>query len=362
MRVGGPRPTRLPVLRLGLVALLCVIALGGTAVARVPADAHAGAGGQRFPGTGCPAFPSDNVWNTPISGLPVDPRSAAWLAHMTAGSTFLHPDYGPAGGEARPYGISWQVTRPHPTFTPVRFRDASQSDRGPYPFSARTPIEGGPNATGDRHALMVDPGTCTLYELYDAHYHAADRSTAGSGAIWNLRSNRLRPAGWTSADAAGLPILPGLINYHEVISGRIDHAIRVTAETTSTRYLWPARHEAGSTASPDYPPMGARFRLRRRFRLAVARCANVCQTVVTAMKTYGLILADNGSNWYFGGTADRRWTDTMVDQLKAIPADAFQAVDERCLAVAPNSGQARQPGTPAYVHACRERSAARAGS
>ena len=254
-------------LRLGLVALLCVIALGGAAGARVPADAQAGAAGPRLPGTGCPAFPSDNVWNTAISGLPVDPRSAAWLTHMAAGSTFLHPDYGPAGGGARPYGISWQVTRPHPRFARVRFQYAGQSDRGPYPFSARTPIEGGPNATGDRHALMVDPATCVLYELYDAHYHPNNASTAGSGAIWNLRSNRLRPAGWTSADAAGLPILPGLVNYDEVMSGQIDHAIRVTAQTTSTRYLWPARHQAGSTADPDYPPMGARFRLKAGFRL-----------------------------------------------------------------------------------------------
>jgi hypothetical protein len=362
MRVGRPRPASPPVVRLGLLALLCVIALGGTAVARMPAETHVGVAGPRLPGTGCPAFPSDNVWNTPISELPVDPRSAVWLAHMAAGSTFLHPDYGPAGGGATPYGIAWQVTRPHPTFTRVHFQYASQSDRGPYPFSAGTPIEGGPNATGDRHALMVDPATCVLYELYDAHYHPGNRSTAGSGAIWNLRSNRLRPAGWTSADAAGLPILPGLVNYDEVMSGQIDHAIRFTAQTTSTRYLWPARHEAGSTTSPDDPPMGARFRLKRGFHLPAASCATACQTVITAMKTYGLILADNGSNWYFGGTADRRWTDTMVDQLKQIPADAFQAVDERCLAIAPNSGEARQPGTPTYARACGKRSTARGGS
>jgi hypothetical protein len=339
-------------LLVGLAALRSVIGSDGAAVARLRADAHVAAPGPRVPGTKCPAFPSDNVWNTPIKGLPVDPRSAAWLAHTAAGSTLLHPDYGPAGGGARPYGIPWQVTSRHPAFVRLHFQYASESDRGPYPLSARTPIEGGPNATGDRHALMVDPATCVLYELYDAHYHPNERSTAGSGAIWNLRSDRLRPAGWTSADAAGLPILPGLVNYDEVMSGQIDHAIRFTAQTTSTSYLWPARHEAGSTANPDYPPMGARFRLKAGFRLPASRCARACQVVITAMKTYGLILADNGSNWYFGGTADRRWTFTMVDQLKAIPADAFQAVDERCLIVHPNSGEARQPGTPSYDSAC----------
>jgi hypothetical protein len=352
MRVGSTRSVRLGLLLLGLAALLSLIGSDGPAVARVPADAHVGVPGPRVPGTACPAFPSDNVWNTRINGLPVNPRSAAWLAHMAAGSTLLHPDYGPAGGGARPYGIPWQVTSRHPEFVRVHFQYASESSRGPYPFSVRTPIEGGPNAAGDRHALMVDPGTCVLYELYDAHYHPNGRSTAGSGAIWNLRSDKLRPAGWTSADAAGLPILPGLVNYDEVMSGQIDHAIRLTAQTTSTSYLWPARHEAGSTANPDDPPMGARFRLKAGFRLPESRCARACQVVITAMKTYGLILADNGSNWYFGGTSDRRWTYTMVDQLKQIPADAFQAVDERCLIVHPDSGQARQPGTAAYQSAC----------
>jgi hypothetical protein len=341
--------------RLGLIVFMCVMAATGTAVARLRVDAQGRAGGPQLPGTTCPAFPSDNVWNTPVTRLPVDRRSAAWLAHMAAGSTFLHPDYGPAGGAAPPYGIPWQITRRHQTFVRVHFEYANQSDQGPYPFSLRTPIEGGPDATGDRHALIVDPATCRLYELYDAHYHPHNASTAGSGAIWNLRADRLRPAGWTSADAAGLPILPGLVNYDEVMSGRVDHALRVTAETTSTHHLWPARHQAGSTTNPDYPPMGARFRLKARFTLPPSRCARACQVVITTMKTYGLILADNGSNWYFGGTADRRWTDTMVDQLKHIPADAFQAVDESCLRISPNSGAARQPGTTAYDDACTDR-------
>jgi hypothetical protein len=323
----------------------CLVVL----VLAVPASA-AGGGvrGPTFPGTHCPAFPADNVWNTPISGLPVDPHSSAWLSHMAAGSTLLHPDYGPGG----PYGIPWQITARHPKFVRVTFQYASESDRGPYPFSANTPIEGGQNASGDRHALMVDPATCTLYELYAAYYHPGNRSTAGSGATWDLNSNRLRPATWTSADAAGLPILPGLVNYDEVKAGRIDHAIRFTADTTDTRFVWPARHEAGSVSDASYPPMGARFRLSANFNLPASRCARACQVVIRAMKTYGLILADNGSNWYFQGTEDGRWTYTMVDQLKQIPASAFVAVDESCLMVNRNSGQARQPGTASWSAAC----------
>jgi hypothetical protein len=347
------------------LALLCAFGPSGEAVAgagvggratRTGAgvDARASSPGPVLPGTGCPAFPADNVWNTPVTGLPADRRSSVWMAHMASGSTLLHPDYGPGGG-ASPYGIPWQVTTPDPTLIGVRFLYGDESDPGPYPFSGRTLIEGGAEASGDRHALMVDPATCELYELYDAHYRANGGSTAGSGATWNLRSNRLRPAGWTSADAAGLPILPGLVNYDEVRSGRIAHAIRFTAQATSTSFRWPARHEAGATADPGYPPMGARFRLRASFRLPPSRCARPCQVVVRAMKTYGLILADNGSNWYFQGTADRRWTYTMVDQLKQIPAAAFQAVDERCLMVHPGSAQAWQPGTAGYRRACGER-------
>jgi hypothetical protein len=338
---------------LTLALLFVASGANGGADARTRAVDSASSG-QLLPGTDCPAFPADNVWNTPVTGLPVNPRSGVWLSHMAAGTTFLHPDFGPGGGTS-PYGIPWQITSRHPKLVKLHFLYADESDRGPYPFSAQTPIEGGSAATGDRHALMVDPESCVLYELYDAHLHAGSGSTAGSGAIWNLRSNRLRPAGWTSADAAGLPILPGLVNYDEVKSGHIDHAIRFTAQTTSMKYLWPARHEAGSTGSADYPPMGARFRLKPGFTLPASRCARACQVVLQAMKTYGLILADNGSNWYFSGTTDRRWTYTMVDQLKAIPAASFQAVDERCLMVSPGSGQARQPGTPGFKQACQKR-------
>lgn len=309
--------------------------------------------GTRLPGTNCPAFPADNVWNTPITGLPVNANSANWLASMDSSSTYLHPDYGPSGNPHAPYGIPWQIVPPRTSFTRVAFLYASESYRGLYPLTARTPVEGG----SDRHALMVDPRksatspACALFETWDTHYHPGGKSTAGSGAMWNLDSNALRPAGYTSADAAGLPILPGLVNYNEVAAGAMDHAIRFTAECTQATYLWPARHEAGQSDT-NCPPMGARFRLNASFTLPAADCSAFCQTVLTTMKTYGLVLADNGSNWYFQGTADTRWTYTDVDQLKQIPASDFVAVDESCLMVSPNSGEALQPGTAAFAHAC----------
>jgi hypothetical protein len=318
---------------------------GSTASARIVAPV--------FPGTNCPAFPADNVWNTPITTLPVDANSATWLASMSSATTYLHPDYGPSGNPRSPYGIPWVVVRKNTVFTHLTFQYASESNRRPYPLTASTPIEGG----SDRHALMVDPyrsassASCTLFETYDTYYHAAGRSTAGSGAMWNLRSNSLRPAGFTSADAAGLPILPGLVNFNEVAAHAMNHAIRFTADCTQESYLWPARHEAGQN-NTSCPPMGARFRLNVSFSLPASRCSAFCQTVLATMKTYGLILADNGSNWYFQGTADTRWTYPEVDQLKAIPANQFVAVDESCLMINPNSGQALQPGSTAYQAKC----------
>jgi hypothetical protein len=266
---------------------------------------------------------------------------------MDASQAFLHPDYGPSGNPAQPYGIPWQIVSPSQALVHVSFTYASESDPGPYPLSASTPIENG----SDRHAIMVNPATCDLYELWDTVYEDGGRSTAGSGAIWSLDSNALRPAGWTSADAAGLPILPGLVNYDEVSVGSMDHAIRFTTACTQSAYIWPARHQAGQSNS-DCPPMGARFRLNASFTLPASECSAMCQTVIKTMKTYGLILADNGSNWYFQGTADTRWTYDQVDQLKQIPANQFVAVNESCLMVNSNSGQAYQPGTAGYEKSC----------
>jgi hypothetical protein len=317
------------------------------------AHLDARASGVVLPRTGCPVFPADNVWNTPITTLPVNANNATWLASMGTSTTNLHPDYGPSGNPRQPYGIPWQVVPRRAAFTSIKFLYTSESDRRPYPLTASTPVEGG----SDRHALMVDPRrsphspSCTLFETYDTFYRARGRSTAGSGAVWNLRSNALRPASYTSADAAGLPILPGLVNFDEVASGSMNHAIRFTAQCTQRSFLWPARHEAGQSDT-SCPPMGARFRLNASFTLSAAVCSTFCQTVLTTMKTYGLILADNGSNWYFQGTADTRWTYNDVDQLKQIPANQFVAVDETCLMVSANSGQALQPGTPAYAQSC----------
>ncbi len=326
--------------RWGAAAAVLATALvwGGLALT-VPGAASAG---TPLPGApGCPMFPADNVWNTNISQLPVDPHSAEWLASMDAGSTDLHPDFGPSNDPSTPYGIPYIVVSPSHPLVDVSFQYADQSDPGPYPFGADTPIEGGAQSTGDRHAIMVNPSTCTLYELYDAYYSPSG-STAGSGAIWNLNSNNLRPSGWTSADAAGLPILPGLVRYDEVLSGSITHAIRMTAESTDTSFIWPARHEAGTASNPDLPPMGARFRLKASYD--ISGYSPQAQVVLRAMQQYGLILADNGSNWYFGGTADPAWPISLVNELKQVPASEFEAVDESSLMIDPNSGQARQDG------------------
>jgi ribosomal protein L24E len=331
----------LATLRAALATLMTAGLIGGGMVlVATPLRASAG---TPLPGApNCQMFPADNVWNTNISQLPVAPQSAEWMASMDSATTNLHPDFGPSDDPSMPYGIPYTVVSPSQPLVNVTFQYPSESDPGPYPFGPATPIEGGAQSTGDRHALMVNPSTCTLYELYDAQYSASG-SAAGSGAIWNLNSDALRPSGWTSADAAGLPILPGLLRYDEVESGSITHAIRMTAESTATSFIWPARHEAGTSSNPDLPPMGARFRLKASYD--ISGYSAQAQVVLRAMQQYGLILADNGSNWYFGGTADPAWPSALVNELKEVPASAFEAVDESSLMVSANSGQARQIGS-----------------
>jgi ell wall binding domain 2 (CWB2) len=289
--------------------------------------------GMSPPGASCPVFPSDNVWNADISQLPVNPHSSQWMASMNSSSTMLHPDFGSSGDPSAPYGIPYTVVNSSHAKVSVAFQYASESDAGPYPFGPDTPIEGGQNASGDRHAIMVDSSSCTLYELYDATYSSSG-STAGSGAIWSLGSDALRPAGWTSADAAGLPIFPGLLRPDEVASGSVTHAIRFTAAHTDASYLWPARHQAG-TPNSSLPPMGARFRLDPNY--PISQFAADTQVVLRAMQHYGLILADNGSNWFFQGSASNNWDPTMIQQLKTIPASAFVAVDESSLMISSDS-------------------------
>jgi hypothetical protein len=229
-----------------------------------------------------------------------------------------------------PYGIPYTVvTNAHATVH-VTFDYADESDAVRYPLGSDSKIEGGSSASGDRHVILVNKDTCRLYELWNVH-HTSKGWTAGSGATWSLKSDKLRPSGWTSADAAGLAILPGLLRWDEVKAGHVDHAIRFTTNITDRRYLWPARHQAGSVSNHDYPPMGARFRLKASFPISSYR--QDTQVVLRAMKRYGLVLADNGSPWYFQGAQSTAWPSGLLDQLKTIPAKAFVAVDTSSLRV-----------------------------
>jgi hypothetical protein len=290
------------------------------------------------PGSSCRVFPADNVWNMDVSKLPVAKKNKVWKKSMHAGSTMLHPDFGPPA-----YGMPFDVVDDSHQKVHIDFGYASESDAGPYPFGPDTHIEDG----SDRHATMIDRDTCTLYELYAAEWRGG-QPTAGSGAIFQLEgadANDLRPATWTSADAAGLPIFPGLVRWDEVNAGAIRHAIRFTVACTSRRYLWPARHQAGSSDG-RCPPMGARFRLKAGFDLS--SYSGQAKVVLKAMKRYGLIVADNGSDWYFQGEVNSHWTNGLMDELKSIPAGAFVAVNESGCRVAPDSAEfAYGPRCPA---------------
>jgi hypothetical protein len=322
---------------LGLVLAGTTVPASGSGLGRDVPDV---ADGRRapVPGTGCTVFPDDNVWNLDVSRLPVHRRSKTWKRAMHAGSTRLHPDFGPPA-----YGMPFDVVGANHGTVRIDFRYADESDPGPYPFGPDIHIEGG----SDAHAMMIDRDACVLYELYAADWNGGD-PTAGSGAIYALagaRANDLRPAGWTSADAAGLPIFPGLVRWDEVRDGRIAHAIRFTASCTSRRYVWPARHQAGQD-DPTCPPMGARFRLKAGFD--VGGFSRDARVILEAMKHYGMIVADNGSDWYFQGEVNDHWTNDLLDELKAIPAGAFVAVNAAACRVSPDSAAfAYGPGCPA---------------
>lgn len=282
------------------------------------------------PGTPCTVFPRDNVWNTDISRVPLHRKSSTWLRSMKASGSTLHPAFG-----RRPYGMPYAVVSNFHPKVPIRFEWSNESDPGPYPFGLEIPLE----QNDDRHALMINKETCTLYELFRADWNGG-LPRAGSGAIFSLSSNRLRPNGWTSADAAGLPILAGLLRYDEVMSGAITHAIRFTTPRTDCRHIWPARHHVGG-CNRSYPPMGARFRLKAGYN--ISRFSWSIRVILRAFKRYGLILADNGPNWYVGGTMDSRWTDRILRELKTVPASAFQVVNESVCILDSNSGAARCP-------------------
>ena len=266
---------------------------------------------------GCPAFPRTDAWNRDVSHAKVDPRSDAYVASIGAAAA-LHPDFG--SGRLGAYGIPINVVARTQRPVPIRFTDyGDESDPGPYPVPPKARVEAG----SDRHVLVVRRGGCKLYELFGAQREGAGWAAA-SGAVFDLRHGTRRPAGWTSADAAGLPIAVGLARPDEASHGPIRHALRFTAPRTRAAYVAPARHFASSDHDPSLPPMGQRFRLKRSFSLRGYHGQSL--TILRALKRYGLILADNGSPWFLSGAADPGWHDQDIEQLKRVPARAFEAV------------------------------------
>jgi hypothetical protein len=292
---------------------------------------------------GCRVFPADNAWNTPVDALPVDANSDAYVAAIGA-DAYLHADFGSGEwppGSGSPIGIPYVDVPGTQATVPVSFTYEDESDPGPYPIPPDSPIEGGPDSDGDRHVLILDRDSCKLYELFYARPRDGGRFwEAGSGAIFDLSSHTLRPETWTSADAAGLPILPGLVRYDEVAAGEIRHAIRFTALRTRRGYVWPARHFASDLTGEQYPPMGQRFRLRAD--VDISDFSTEVQVILRALKTYGMMLADNGAPWFISGVPDERWDNDVLHELHRIRGSAFEAVDVSSLMLDPDSGQASQ--------------------
>jgi hypothetical protein len=274
---------------------------------------------------GCPVFPADNHWNLRVDGLPVLPNSDA-IVRSTGAEAHMHADFGSGRYQGARIGIPYVTVPRAQRRVRVSFDYSDESDRGRYPIPRRAPVEGGRSSDGDRHVIVVQRSRCRLYELFDAHPIAGGaRWHAGSGAIFDLRSNRLRPPGFTSADAAGLPIFPGLARYREVRRGRINHALRVTVSRTRRAYIYPARHFASSLTDPGLPAMGQRLRLRRGFD--ISRFPRQSRIVLRALKRYGMIVADNGSSWYVSGAPSRGWDNDDLHSLHGVPGSAFEVVD-----------------------------------
>ncbi len=294
------------------VVLATLVAL----LAAAPVSASA----PTLPGApNCPVFPASNVWNKRVDNLPVAADSAT-IVRTIGVTAYLHPDFGSYSG----YGIPYNVVSSSTPRSHVAFTWPGESDAGPYPIPADFKREGG----SDRHILMVDSDNCRLYELFDA-VKGPNGWRAGSGAIWNLKSNALRPSGWTSADAAGLPILPGLVRYDEVAAGAIQHALRFTAPQTRNRFIYPARHEASDLTQAKYPPMGLRVRLKKS--VDISHFGPQARVLLKALKLYGMILADNGSPWYVTGAPDPRWDDDDMHQLQTLHGSDFEVVDTSSL-------------------------------
>lgn len=283
----------------------------------------------RVKGTHCKVFPADNAWNQRVDQLPVAADSDR-LVRSIGVEEQAHADFGSGTWNGGPIGIPWVVVSGKQKKRRVSFTYADESDRVRYPIPRNVPIEGGRRSRGDRHVIVIDRSRCRLHELYAAYpVRGGTRWRAGSGAVWDLRSNRLRPAGWTSADAAGLPIFPGLARYDEVAAGAIDHALRFTAPRTRTSYVYPARHQAGESDDPALPPMGLRVRLKSN--VDVAAFPRQARVVLTALRRYGMILADNGSPWYVSGAPDRRWDNDDLHSLGRLTGDDFEVVDTSSL-------------------------------
>jgi hypothetical protein len=309
-----------------LIRLAWLLGIGLLAAGALAASAHRA---PKLAGTQCRVFPADNPWNQRVDKLPVAKNSAQLVASIGL-SAPVHPDFGSGKYAGEPIGIPYAIVTKRTRRVPVHFTYASQSDPGPYPIPRHVPIEGGRHSNGDRHVIVVDRHTCRDYELFAAYPHKhGSYWTAGSGAIFNLRSNRLRPAGWTSADAAGLPILPGLVKYDEVADGAIDHALRFTAPCTAGRYVYPARHDAPTCGKGKYPPMGLRVRLKRSVK--IAGLPYQARVIAAALKRYGMLLADNGSPWFISGAPDRRWNNSALHLLDRLTGRDFQVVNTSSL-------------------------------
>ena len=272
----------------------------------------------------CPILPEDNVWNKRVDDLPVAANSARMIRSIGRDDT-LHPDFGAGKYEGAPIGIPITVVDNSVDKVKVKFQYADESDKGPYPIPNDVKIEGKEGATsGDRHGLIVHKEECVLYELF-ALRKTDDGWKAGSGAIFDLNSNELRPKGWTSADAAGLPIVPGLARYSEVADGAIEHALRFTVDRTRRKYIYPARHFASDSTSRKLPPMGLRVRLKQSYD--ISDFPEQAQVVLLALKRYGMILADNGSDWFISGEPNDNWDNDQLNAIKDVPGRAFEVVN-----------------------------------
>jgi hypothetical protein len=285
---------------------------------------------------GCGIFPPNNIWNTRIDALPTDIASSNYIDTIGR-SVHFHADFGSGLWDGGPIGIPYVVVPTNQPLVGMTFEYNDESDPGPYPVPTNAPIEGGPQSGGDRHVLIVRSGDCKLFEIYHSYPQSNGSWQSGSGAVFDLTSNTLRTAGWTSADAAGLPILPGQVRYDEVANGQILHAIRFTVPQTRAAYIWPARHLASDLTGAQYPPMGERFRLKSGY--AISGFSPEIQVILIAMKRYGIILADNGAPWYFGGAPDTHWNNDHLHEMDILTGDDFEAVDESGLKVSPDSAQ-----------------------